>query len=222
MNTFKKSFATARVLLTGIILLALIANLLTYCKKSDDTPPQEYPDPAKDLIGFYNPLDGVFYIAPDYQEDILSLVEAKPLENCIYVMPNVSLQGFPTETHFMLKLVDISDIVQAQQANEMVLDTVILNAGTAIKCWKYAQCDQTNWPPKPNPSICDIENGDTTSHRTIYRPNLGICKYVPDGSATCKQFMQELGVIKTYSGITCDTNFVQETKTAGRGYRCVK
>lgn len=136
-------------------------------------------------------------------------------------MPNITVFGQPAKSLFRVQSKEAPDIYALMQELLPEFESYdTLPGGTVVTCYKHALCDQSDWPPAPNPSKCDSTDQKTSS-RTFYTPNLGECKYAPLESNKCKQQYIEIGRIEHYKGTTCDPQEYDRVESAGKKYRCV-
>ncbi len=120
------------------------------------------PHPTKDLIGFYNPFDQTLYVLNGYEGSVLALTRAHCLEGGVYAMPNFTVDGTPVTSLVMVKPIDNTGMTKIYLATQPILEKEEVSNGTSVLAFKNADCnkmEEKDWPPTPNPSICEPQPG---------------------------------------------------------------
>lgn len=225
-NHFSSQFS--RNLLATLFFLPLFSLFFVACNKEQaiidlpvtppvdtvTTNPNDYPDPANDLVAWYSPVTSVLLVAPDYLENVLQTLQAQPLNNGNFAMNGINIFGEPRLVQFSIKLVRIPDIYLEVQATEKPLLPDLVSTftekGTSYKVYKNAECGKVE---KAFESACE-NAADGTSVKRFWN-ELRRCGR---GNGFCTEAMGVIGKSVTYHNANCQGPVKSEESFYG--YAC--
>ena len=215
----------------GVLGLTLIvAGLISFsaCVKQDPIilpPPIEEPveelDPEYDLVGFLNGPAQIFFIDPNYIDDVLSQFEVFENTEGGYTMVLVADDGETTLLDFWIEPVEIpGPFLQAQEAGDFAIDEEPeLKEGIWVRTWRNAQCGEK---VKKGPGTCtDLPQVDPADGAASYESKTTEDYYkCKPGDDYCKEFFEIVGETVYHDEFKCKGNQVKTEPY--RRYRCPK
>lgn len=178
------------------------------------TNPNDYPNPANDLIAWYTPMTNVLLVAPDYLENVLQTLQAQPLTNGNFAMNGINILGEPRPVEFSIKLVQIPDIYLEAQTTEKPLTPDLVSTftekGTSYKVYKNAECGKVE---KAFDGPCENAADGTSTKRSWY--DIRRCGR---GNGFCTEALGIQGRSVTYHNADCQGPVKSEASLPG--YAC--
>ncbi len=172
------------------------------------------PHESEDLVAWYNPLNDVFLIAPQYVENVLVTLQAQPAPNGGYLMQGVNLYGEPRLVRFQIELANSSDILIKAEATEKPLTPDMISTfeekGTSYRVYKNAECGKVQAGFN---SACENGTDGSSTKRTWY--DIRRCER---GNGFCTEAKGLIGKSVTYHNANCQGP-VKEEKSL-YGYAC--
>jgi hypothetical protein len=172
------------------------------------------PHESEDLVAWYNPLNDVFLINPQYVENVLVTLQAQPTSNGRYIMEGVNLHGELRLVHFQIVLASSPDIFIKAEATEKPLTPDLISTfeekGTSYRVYKNAECGKAQAGFN---SACENGADGTSTKRTWY--DIRRCER---GNGFCTEAKGLIGKSVTYHNANCQGP-VKEEKSL-YGYAC--
>lgn len=194
-----------RPLILATILIGLEALMLFSCQKDESTYTDDIEescdtlDERDDLVAFLDPSAGTLWADPDYVETALSLLNATPTNDNIFVKQGITPGGKPVQIRFTVHLLKSPEIylqAVAVDANPNLIKE-FEEGGTKYKVYKNAECG------KGGPgftSLCENLSDGSSRHRIWNAYPFPQCKR---GNGFCVEVFAVAGVEVTFLNQGC-------------------
>lgn len=208
-----------RVIGSALLFIALL--LAPSCKKEYLAPETSLPmttDKSADLIAFFDPLNLVLYVEPDFLEAVLAELNAKPLENGLYLMESNTYSGELTKVRFMLSRQKSPSIVEQSIATEAVLQDLLSVSPEEVKdiptmkeSYKNHRCERE---VAARAGVCHVI-GDISS-QTHYKQHYKCTKV--ESESICTETHKPIGENRYYRNRDCQAPHFRANTLYG--FRC--